>query len=132
MGFIDWDPWHDLVTIREGMSRLCDGAAGVWSPAVDLFEAPDRYIIVAEVPGLSREDIEIQTVNGRLIVRGVRRSEALQQYQRVERGYGSFRREFSLPGPAVPDRVSASLEQGLLTIVIVKASLTEPRRIEVR
>jgi len=102
-------------------------------PAVDLQETAEHYILTAELPGLTREDIDIQLRDGRLTLAGARRERGItcEQYHRVERGHGSFSRTFQLPVPVDVDRVSADLHDGVLTITCPKAHDASMRRIDV-
>lgn len=131
MAFARWDPIRDLLAIQQRLERFAPGPAG-WVPPVDLHETPDQYVLTAEVPGLRREDIEIEVHEGRLMVSGTRRERNVgcEQYQRMERGHGSFSRTFHLPVPVDSDRIAADLRDGVLTITCPKAE-PEVRRIPV-
>jgi len=100
---------------------------------VDIQETPDQYIVSAEVPGMSRSDLDIQVHDGRLTIAGVRRERQSQceQYHRVERGHGSFSRTFHLPVQVDGDRVTADLRDGVLTVTCPKAADASARRIQV-
>ncbi|MBI4888265.1 MAG: Hsp20/alpha crystallin family protein [Acidobacteria bacterium] len=131
MAFARWDPIRDLLAIQQRLERFAPGPAG-WVPPVDLLETADEYVLTAEVPGVRREDVQIQLRDGRLTVSGVRRERdvACEQYHRVERGHGSFTRTFQLPVPVDPDRIVADLRDGVLTITCPKSG-PEVRRIEI-
>lgn len=133
MAFARWDPLRDLLAIQQRLDRFAPGPSG-WQPPVDLYETPDAYIVTAELPGVEREDIDIQTGEGRLTVSGVRRERAItfEQYHRSERGHGSFQRSFHLPLPVDGDAVTADLRDGVLTIRCPKAGGAAPRRISIR
>jgi HSP20 family protein len=132
VAFGRWDPVRDLLAIQQGLDPFSPGPAP-WVPAVDLQETAEQYILTAELPGLTREDIDIQLQDGRLTLAGVRRERGItcEQYHRVERGHGSFSRTFQLPVPVDVDRVSADLRDGVLTITCPKAHDTSVRRIDV-
>ena len=132
MAFARWDPLSDLLAIQQRLDRYAPGPAG-WKPAVDILETSDQYIVSAEVPGMSREDLDIRVHDGRLIISGVRRERTPQceQYHRVERGHGSFSRTFQLPVPVDGDRVTADLRDGVLTVICPKAADATARRIQV-
>lgn len=100
-------------------------------PPVDLFEAPDRYVVTAEVAGLSRDDVQIHIQEGKLTLRGERPPHDPQsvRFERVERGHGRFSRTFVLPHPVDPAGIKADLQNGLLTIDIPK--LFDHRRIDI-
>jgi HSP20 family protein len=132
MAFVRWDPLQDLLALHERMNRLAGADAPGWSPPVDIYETAGEYVVTAELPGMGRDDIQIQVREGKLVVKGVRpsRNAACEQYHRVERGRGSFSRTFTLPAPIEIQRVTADLRDGVLTITIPKSG-SSPRRIEV-
>ena len=111
------------------------GEGATWSPRVDLAETDDAYYIHADVPGLRKEDIEINMQDGTLSISGereVKENEENRRFVRVERTYGRFYRAFSLPQTIDHDGIEASFEDGVLTIVVPKAEETKPRRIDIR
>jgi HSP20 family protein len=122
MAFAHWDPIRDLLAIQQRLERFAPSPGG-WVPPFDLLETPDGYVLVAEVPGLHRDDIHIELHQGRLTVSGTRhqRSVACEQYHRMERGHGSFSRTFDLPVPVDAERIVADLRDGVLTIGCPKA-----------
>ncbi len=132
MAFARWDPLRDLLAIQQRLDRFAPAPAG-WTPAVDLLETPDRYVVTAELPGLSRADIDIQVHDDRLTIAGTRRErlQACEQYHRIERGHGSFRRTFQLAAPVDGARVTADLRDGVLTVTCPKANDPAARRIHV-
>jgi HSP20 family protein len=132
VAFARWDPLQDLVALHERMNRLAGLDAPGWVPPVDIYETPDRYVITAELPGLSRDDFQIHIQEGKLTLRGQRptQGDCCEQYHRVERGHGPFSRTFVLPLPVDPDGVSAELTGGVLTILVPKLGAT-PRRIDI-
>ena len=123
MSFTRWDPLRDLFALQERIERMADAGAAGWTPPVDLYETADRYVLIAELPGLTRDDIDIQVQDGTVTLQGRRRSSAVpcERYHRVERGHGAFRRRFS----------SADLKEGVLTVTLPKSADVMPRRIEV-
>lgn len=132
MAFARWDPIRDLLAIQQRLDRFAPGPSG-WTPAVDILETADHYIVAAEVPGMSRGDLDISVHEGRLTISGERRERTPQceQYHRVERGHGSFSRTFHLPVPMDSERVTADLRDGVLTVTCPKAPNGSARRIQV-
>ena len=131
MAFARWDPIRDLLAIQQRLDRFAPGPAG-WTPAVDIYETADRYVVSAEVAGMSREDLDISVHDGRLTIAGARQERPqCEQYHRVERGHGGFSRTFQLPSPVDGDRVTADLRDGVLTITLPKADEGSARRIQV-
>ena len=131
MAFTRWDPIRDLLAIQQRLDRFAPGPAG-WSPPVDLHETAVAYVLTAELPGLDRDDLEIQMHEGRLTLSGVRRERtgACDQFHRVERGRGSFSRTFQLPLPVDAERITADLHDGVLTVTCPKADVPA-RRIDI-
>jgi HSP20 family protein len=132
VAFARWDPIRDLLAIQQRLDRFAPGPAG-WTPAVDLHETPDSYVITAELPGLAREDIDIRFHDGRITLSGVRRerSGAFEQYHRIERGYGAFNRSFQLPMAIDEERITADLRDGVLTVTCPKDTDAAARRIRI-
>ncbi len=132
MAFARWDPIRDLLAIQQRLDRFAPDPSG-WTPPVDLLETPDRYVVTAEVPGMRREDLDIQVHDDRLTISGTRRErvQACEQYHRIERGHGSFRRTFHLPVPVDAAHVAADLRDGVLTITCPKAGDQSARRVHV-
>ena len=131
MAFARWDPIRDLLAIQQRLDRFAPGAAG-WTPPVDLIEIDDAYVVVAELPGVNRDDLSISMHDdSRLTIAGVRRERQGEQYHRVERGRGSFSRTFHLPSPVDADRITADLHDGVLTVTCPKALNAVGRRIPI-
>jgi HSP20 family protein len=129
MAFARWDPIRDLLAIQQRLDRFAPGPAG-WSPPVDLLETTDAYLVMAELPGVIREDLTISMHDdGRLTIAGVRRERLGEEYHRVERGHGNFSRTFQLPIPVDADRITADLHDGVLTVSCPKAPDGGGRRI---
>ena len=120
---------RDLVTMQERLESLFGRAAPGWVPPVDLCEAPDIYILTVELPGLRREDIQIDAVRDLITVRGVRPPQQCcpERYDQLERGQGQFSRSFRFAIDVDPDGITAELTHGVLTVRIPKAATTDPR-----
>jgi HSP20 family protein len=133
VAFTRWDPLRDLLALQERIERLADAGDAGWMPPVDLFETADAYVLSAELPGLSRSDLEIHVRESELVLQGRRPAPHVpcEQYHRVERGHGPFGRRFSLPVPIEVDKATADLKDGVLTITAPKAASSRPRRIDV-
>lgn len=138
-----YEPVGLLSKLHDEMNHLFEpgslsdltGASGVWTPAVDIKEEENRYVIHADVPGIKPEDIEVTLERGVLTVRGKREahSQAGQDgYRRLERYRGEFARHFALPDTADEDRVDAKIKDGVLEVVINKKESSKPRRIAVK
>jgi HSP20 family protein len=133
MAFSRWDPLRDLLALHDHIGQLVGTDAPGWTPPVDLFETAVAFVLTAELPGLSRDQIDIHAEESRITIRGERSSGQVscEQYHRVERGHGRFSRAFVLPEPVDVEGVSADLKDGLLTVTIPKAGGRGARRISV-
>ena len=135
VAFTRWDPLRDLLALHEQLGQLVGTDAPGWTPPVDLYETASEYVLTAELPGLSRDQIEIHAEETRIVIRGARsdsgRNIPCEQYHRVERGHGRFSRGFSLPDPIDVDNVAADLKDGILTVTIPKLRDRSTRRIDV-
>ena len=141
-----YEPWSAMRQLQNEMSRVFDNAvAGAedgsnvvtsrWTPAVDIREDAERFVIAADVPGVDPEKIELTMENGVLTIKGERTLEAKDEgdngYRRVERVYGSFYRRFTLPDTAEAEAISANGRHGVLEVVIPKRAALQPKRIAV-
>jgi HSP20 family protein len=136
VAFSRWDSLNDLLTLHEHIGQLVGADAPGWTPPVDLYETSGEFVLTAELPGLSRDQIEIHAEESRIAIRGARTAAPggeipCEQFHRVERGHGRFSRAFSLPEPIDVGGVSADLKDGILTITLPKAADRGVRRITV-
>lgn len=107
---------------------------GTWMPAVDIRETENAIELDAELPGLTKKDIELSVENNVLTLSGERRfenEENRDSYHRVERGYGKFTRSFTLQGTVDREKVQAKFKDGVLTIHLPKTEMAKARRIEI-
>lgn len=105
-----------------------------WYPACDVFEEKDSVKILAELPGVKPEDVKLSLENNLLTIRGEKKQQAEERTERVhryERSYGAFERSFALPSTVDPDKISASFQNGILTVTVPKAERARPREIPV-
>ena len=135
------DPLADLLNLQEKMNRLfqeslsaegldAGGLPPAWTPLADAHETAEAYVVELEVPGLRRDDLDVQVDGARLVVKGERRPAAQgrpERFYRVERSYGPFARSFTFAGPVDADRVTAHLKDGLLRLELPKARPRGPR-----
>jgi HSP20 family protein len=133
-----------MVTLQDEMGRLLDDAwrrsgesrrgLGTWFPPVDLVENENEFRIVAELPGLGREDVKISLSDNVLTLRGEKKMDTEdreQNWHHVERTYGTFERTFHLTNAVDPASVKASFENGILRILLPKAEESRPREIRI-
>ena len=131
---IDVMPWNTRAW-HDRLERLSSHHADAWAPAIDVYETASSYVVTAEVPGVSRDDIELAFEESRLMLRGRRadRHSATTgvHFHQIERSHGSFTRTFEFPGRIDVERMTADLKDGVLTITLPKAPPAAPRRIDV-
>jgi HSP20 family protein len=147
-----WDAFHDLRAAQDQLdylNRIFGQARGqehqlpgsgatstpAWAPAVDISERKDAYVVTAELPGVKLDDLEIAFQDGLLTIQGEQRltqDQAEEQAHLIERRYGQFRRSITLPQHVTADAIEASLEDGVLRVVVPKAEEAKPKRIDVR
>jgi HSP20 family protein len=146
MAIVRWDPVRELASMHERISRLLDDVGrradddvmlrGDWVPPVDIYQNDQHEIVLkAEIPGLSREDIDIRVENNTLTIKGERRHEKeikKEHYHRVERAYGTFSRSFSLPNTVDPEKVRAEYRDGVLTVALPCREESKPKQIQVQ
>ena len=131
------DSLRDLLALREQIGQLVGADQPGWTPPVDLYETAGEFVLTAELPGLVRDQIDIQADDFRIAISGSRRATPsgrdmrCEQFHRVERGHGRFSRAFTLPEAIDVEHVSATLKDGVLTVTCPKATDRSPRRIGV-
>jgi HSP20 family protein len=141
-----WDPLRDLSSIQEKMNQLFEDtlsrtrgreeglAAGMWTPAVDIYETGESVVVKAELPGLTKEQVGIEVKDGILTLKGERKVEREvkeENYHRVERAYGTFQRSFSLPASVDQEKIGATLKDGVLEVTLPKKEQAKPKQISV-
>jgi len=126
-----WDPFRDIMALQDRLGRL-QGREPAWNPPVDVYETADQYVVTAELPGLSRDDIHIELREGELTIRGQRPTATIRPdaYHRMERLQGPFARGFAFAEPIAGERITAEFHDGVLTVTLPKAPRLEPRRVE--
>jgi HSP20 family protein len=132
-----WDPLREVRAWQERLERLSAHHADSWTPPIDVYETADSYVVTAELPGLTREEVDLAVEDARLTIRG-RRSDRgtgradVAHYHQVERGHGAFARSFDFAEKIDAVGVSATLADGVLTVTLPKQAPPPARRIEVR
>lgn len=144
-GLTRWDPFREMVTLREAIDRLFaesfvrPGTAfpflGAEGPAVDMYQTKDEIVVKAAIPGVKPEDIDISVTSDLLTIKGeTKEEEKIEEgnYLRKERHYGQFYREFALPTQVNADKAKAEFEHGVLTLRLPKAEAVKPKSITVK
>jgi len=120
---------------RGGVADDSSMFASGWSPAVDIAEHENEYLVKVELPGVNKDDVKITLQEDVLTIRGEKKQEKETKgsnYHRVERSYGSFERSFSLPSTVKGENVDASYKDGILTVTMPKAEEAKPKQIDVK
>jgi HSP20 family protein len=144
MAIVKVDPFRELAAMQDRMARLFGdtylrdedtGFRGTWTPAVDIFESDNHDLVLkSELPGMSREDIEVSVENSTLVLKGAKKFDAEvkeEQYRRIERSYGTFHRSFTLPNTVDATKVTAEFKNGVLTVKLPFREEAKPRTINV-
>jgi HSP20 family protein len=121
---------------QERLERLASPHPDSWAPAIDVYETAAAYVVTAEVPGVTREQIDLALEDSRLTLRGQRMdrrtSSAVVHFHQVERSHGSFARSFEFGQKIDIERVTADLADGVLTVTLPKVPPPPARRIQVK
>ena len=139
-----WPSLDRWMSLRDDLNSLFEipfgssfGRAGQlfsgWSPALDLYQSNDNVVAIIELPGMRKEDIEISLHDGTLTISGERRRETSngENTERTERYIGKFRRSITLPARVDANKVSATYQDGILTVTLPKAEEAKPKQIPV-
>jgi HSP20 family protein len=141
-----WDPWRDFGSLQERINKMFDDvirssatgdeelATGAWSPAVDIHETDDSFVVSADLPGLKKDDIQINVEDNTLTIKGEKKFEKKvpkDKYIRVERNYGTFVRSFSLPQNVDSTNIKATFKDGILDLTLPKKEESKPKKIAV-
>lgn len=128
-----WDPMRDLLIMQERLDSLFGQATPGWMPQVDLYETAAAYVVAAELPGLAREDFDIEVDRNTLTLKGRRPAPAVnpQRYQQLESGQGPFSRSFRFADDIESEQINAEFKDGVLTITVPKIAKPAARKIDV-
>jgi HSP20 family protein len=145
-----WDPFQDLRSTQDEMAQISpmlahalglpaqqqgSATATAWAPALDISERKDAYLVTVELPGVEADDLEITLEDGLLTIQGERHfapDSSEQQFHRVDRRYGAFRRSITLPAQVQAEQIEASADNGVLQILVPKMEEAKAKRIQVR
>jgi HSP20 family protein len=143
---VRWDPFRDLVSIQDELSRLFGrtfggsealrpSAGSVWMPSMDVYETEDKIVATLELPGIDPDNVDVSVEDSTLAISGRREfsNEVKEEsFHRAERRSGSFTRAITLPQTADTERVNANFDNGVLTIEVAKAEKAKPKKIQVK
>ena len=128
MAIIRFDPFRDLAVWQDLMNR------GTWTPSVDIYEVDGALVLKADLPEMRREDIDVTVENNTLTIRGERKHDheiKQENFHRVERAYGTFVRQFSLPQTVDSAKIAAEYKDGVLSVKLPVREEAKPRTVKV-
>jgi len=144
MTLVKWEPFRDLMTMQDRMTRLIDETLsriwkeevrqGVWSPPVDVLERGNEVILKVDLPEVNQDEIDIRAEEGTLIIQGERKfikESSEENYIQIERPYGTFRRTFTIPRTIDQEGIKASYKDGVLRVVLPRKQEIQPKQIMV-
>ena len=145
MELVRWEPFEGLNRLHSRINDLFDeslararavpgATSGDWLPAVDILESKDAYLIRAELPGIKKDDFNLEVNDGTLTLSGERKAETVSsgvEYHRSERVHGKFSRSFYLPQTVQQDGIKATYHDGILEIHVPKVEEAKPRQISI-
>ena len=145
MAIVRWDPFRELNAVQERMNRLFGDVyraadddvmrRGAWAPPVDIYDSGNHELVIkAELPDMSKDDIEITVENNTLTLRGEKKMDSAMKDEcchRIERTYGTFSRTFSLPTTVDTSKVPADYKNGVLTVKLPVREEAKPKQIQV-
>lgn len=143
MTLVTWSPFREFDDIFNRYNRLsrragepaADAEGTEWRPVANISETSKEYLIKAELPEVTKDDIEVKVNEGIITIRGERRMESKsddEQQHRIESFYGSFARSFSLPADVDEAAISAESKDGVLTVHLPKTEVVEPKAIDIK
>jgi len=145
MTLVRWtDPFREFAHLQDRINRMFTDynsgdeglmSSGAWVPPVDIYENGDHEVVLkAELPDMTREDIDVTVDNGTLTIKGEKKFSSdvkEEQFHRIERRYGSFSRSFSLPRTVDTAKVAADYRNGVLTVRLPLREDAKPRQVKV-
>ena len=138
----NWPSFDRLSTLRNELDRLFDlswsgrdsGLFSGWSPALDVFDEKDHFVVNAELPGMKKEEIELSFQDGVLSISGERKQSTEKtegETYRSERYFGKFQRSVTLQTAVDSSKISASYKDGVLSVTLPKSEAAKPKQIQV-
>jgi HSP20 family protein len=147
MALVRWEPAREITSLQSEMNRLFNtffdtpttggngGSVRRWVPSMDLVETDEHFVLRADLPGLSEEDVSIELEDNVLTVSGERKAqheEKKEGFYRMERSFGQFRRSLTLPDGVDADAIAATFDRGVLEVRIPKPEERKPRTVAIK
>jgi len=124
----DFDSWFN------GVANGSESEGAAWNPSVDIYETENSYVLKADLPGIRKEDINLDVNNNTLTIKGDKKFEEKVEkdnYLRIERRYGSFSRSFTLSEKVDKENITANYKDGVLEVTLPKKEEAKPKEIKV-
>jgi HSP20 family protein len=144
MAVTRWDPFRELLTLQERLDKMYrevertrkeeDFVSSEWTPPVDIFESGETFVLKLDIPEVNKDSIDIKINDNELTIKGERKLEpGVEQdcYHRMERGYGTFVRSFSLTKTIDSSKIKAVVKDGILRIELPKKEEVKPKQIKI-
>jgi HSP20 family protein len=145
MALVRWNPWTEMATLKRDFDRFFDihvpdifrnGGTheALWMPRMDLHETDSAFVVEADLPGMSIEDIAVHVEGTTIVIAGERKNEQSSKTENVthfERSFGKFQRAMTLPAAVQVDAVEAKYTNGVLTVTVPKAEEAKTKRIAI-
>ena len=146
MSLVHWNPVSELSRLQDDFNRILGGlfsgeareaslTRGAWAPAVNISETDKDYSVTAELPGLGKDDVNVNYEDGVLSIHGekyAKKDKKGKNYHRVECSYGIFERSFRLASRVVVNKIDAKFKDGILTLTLPKAEEAQPKQIPIK
>jgi HSP20 family protein len=146
MNIVKWNPFRDLEDLQTRLNRVYGEVPfrrleeeppffAKWTPAVDIQETDKEYLIKAELPEVKKENVKVEVLDGTLTIEGERtqeKEEKGKKFHKIEREYGKFMRQFTLPPEVATDKMEAEFKDGVLNVHLPKTAVAKPKAIEVK
>lgn len=148
MTLVRFNPTRELLNVEREFNKLWNSFSNrfgkeenneydnaVWSPLTDISEDKDNFYLHADLPGVTKDNLKLNFVDGKLTISGERSQEKEEQgktFHRVERSFGKYYRSFTLPEKIIADKISAEFKDGQLTVKIPKAEEAKPKELQIK
>lgn len=132
MQITQWNPFREMDELLRGVRSFPRNEAAPladWAPAVDIAEKDREYVVKAQLPGVKKDDVKVEMLNGVLTIAGERKFEKEEKDEkthRVETAFGTFQRAFTVPEDVVAEKIAAEYKEGILTVRLPKTDIKKP------
>ena len=133
MQLTQWNPFREMDEMlrgfRPGLAREASAPLGDWAPAVDISEKDKEYLVKAQLPGVKKDDVKVEFLNGVLTLSGERKfetDEKTEKTHRIESAFGAFTRSFTVPEDVLADKIAADYKDGILFVHLPKTDIKKP------